>query len=48
MAISAEAIAAIEVSVIVVPVLNAPYNNEFTLPCFLRSLVVRRMSVSTE
>ncbi len=37
-----------EVIVIVVPVLNAPRSALFTLSFLLRSLVVRRISVSTE
>jgi len=47
-AIRAVVIAMMEVIVIVVPVLNALRRDLFTLSFLLRSLVVRRMSVSTE
>ena len=46
--ISAAVIAMMDVIVIVVPVLNAPKSAAFVPSCFFRSLVVRRMSVSTE
>ena len=46
--ISAVVIAMIDVIVIVVPVLNAPKSALFVDSCFLRSRVVRSMSVSTE
>ena len=46
--IKAVAIAITDVIVIVVPVLKAPNRALFVGSCFLRSRVVRRMSVSTE
>ena len=47
-AINAVAIAMMDVIVIVVPVLNAPKRALLTPSFLLRSLVVSRMSVSTE